>query len=88
LPLVIVPRGLGPDLVGDRAGPVGEPGRGLGECQRGALGVVEERVSYQAATVSSFSGLTPALAALAAPASTQALQPLIWLARRCTSSSV
>jgi hypothetical protein len=36
--------GLGPDLVGDRAGPVGEPGRGLGERQRGALGVVEERV--------------------------------------------
>ena len=27
-------------------------------------------------------------AALAAPAPTQALQPLIWLARRCTSSSV
>jgi hypothetical protein len=38
--------------------------------------------SYQAARVSSFSELTPALAALAAPASTQALQPLIWLARR------
>jgi hypothetical protein len=44
--------------------------------------------SYQAARVSSFSGLTPALAAFAAPALTQALQPLIWLARRCTSSSV
>jgi hypothetical protein len=40
-----VPRGLGPDLVGDRARPVGEPGRGLGERQRGPLGVVEERVA-------------------------------------------
>jgi hypothetical protein len=39
-----VPRDFGPDLVGDRAGPIGEPGRGLGERQRGPLGVVEERV--------------------------------------------
>ena len=39
-----MPRGLCPDLVGDRAGPVGEPGGGLGECERGPLGVVEARV--------------------------------------------
>jgi len=39
-----VSRGLGPDLVGDRAGPVAQPGRGLGERQRGPLGVVEARV--------------------------------------------
>src|SRR5262249_14867019 len=44
LPLVVVPGGLGPDLVGDRARPVGEPGGRLGERQRGPLGVVEARV--------------------------------------------
>jgi hypothetical protein len=44
LPLIVVPGGLGPDLIGDRAGPVRQPGLSLSERQRGALGVVEERV--------------------------------------------
>src|ERR1700734_2941858 len=42
--------------------------------------------SYQAATVSSFSVLTLPWPALWTPALTHALQPLIWLARRGTSS--
>jgi hypothetical protein len=41
LPLVVVLRGLFPDLVGDRAQAVREAGRGLGEGQRGTFGVVE-----------------------------------------------
>jgi len=36
-----VPGGLGPDRVGDGILPVGEPGDGLGQRQRGALGVGE-----------------------------------------------
>ena len=88
MPLVVVSGGLGPDLVGDRAGSVGEPGRGFGERKSGAFRVVEERVLIPGRDVWNFSGLTPALVALAAPASTQALQPLIWLTRRCTGSSV
>ena len=41
--LVVVPGGLVPDLVGYRVGPVGQPGDGLGERQRGAFGVGEVR---------------------------------------------
>src|SRR5262249_52447483 len=43
--------------------------------------------SRQAATANRRSSLSPAFFALRAPASTQKLQPLIWLARRWTSSS-
>ncbi len=39
--LVVVPGGLVPDLVGDRVGPVGEPGSSLGEREGGTFGVGE-----------------------------------------------
>src|SRR6266568_3827971 len=42
----------------------------------------------QAATAKRRSSVSPACLALRAPESTQKLQPLIWLARRWTSSSV
>jgi O-acetylserine/cysteine efflux transporter len=37
-PLIVVPGGLGPDLVGHRVGPVAEPGHHLGKSQRSPLG--------------------------------------------------
>jgi O-acetylserine/cysteine efflux transporter len=40
-PLIVVPGGLGPDLVGHRVRPVAESGHGLGEGQRGRLGAGE-----------------------------------------------
>src|SRR5215467_13592069 len=41
--LIVVPGRLVPDLVGHRVGPVAEPGHGLGQGQRGPLGVGEVR---------------------------------------------
>jgi ketosteroid isomerase-like protein len=43
LRFAVVARGLIPDLVSHRVGSVGDPGGGLGERQRGALGVAEIR---------------------------------------------
>src|SRR5262249_72813 len=58
----------------------------------GAKGAGSEWVKYgasrQAATANSRSSVSPAFLALRAPESTHALQPLIWLVRRWTSSSV
>jgi len=87
--LVEVPGGLGPDLVGDRVRPVGEPGGSFGERQRGALRL-GEAVGLRArpGRRTSRSGASPDRWAAARPYSTQALQPLIWLARMWTSSSV
>jgi O-acetylserine/cysteine efflux transporter len=42
-PLIVVPGRLVPDLVGHRVRPVAEPGHGLGQRQRGPLGVGEVR---------------------------------------------
>jgi len=53
-----------------------------------ALGSRALGASRQAATANRRSSVSPAFLALRAPASTQALQPLTWLTRRWTSSSV
>jgi hypothetical protein len=83
-----VPGGLVPDLVRYRVRPVGQPGDGLGERQRGAFGVGEARRIRQAAAANSRSPVSPAFWALREPESTQELHPLIWLARKWTSASV
>jgi drug/metabolite transporter (DMT)-like permease len=44
LALLQGPGGVGPDSVGHRAGPVTEPGRALGEGQRGPLGARSQRL--------------------------------------------
>jgi hypothetical protein len=83
-----VPGGLLPDLVGNRVRPVGQPGDGKGSCEGGTFGVGEVGASRQATTAKRRSSVSPACLALRAPASTQKLQPLIWLTRRWTSSRV
>src|SRR4029453_16517688 len=86
--LVVVGGGSVPHLVGHRVRPVGQPGGGLGQRQRGPLGVTEiRRFPPGRDRGQALLGLPP-LRADRAPESTQALHPLIWLARRCTSSSV
>jgi len=74
-----VPGGVFPDLVGHRVRPVAEPSDGLGERQRGAFGLGEPgRIPpgrHREETLVRFAFLL-------------ALQPLIWLARSSTRSSV
>ncbi len=80
--LVVVVGRVGPDLIRNRVGPVTEPSGGLGERQRGPFGIAEvRRLPPGCEGPEPLVGLTCLLAARA-PASTQALQPLIWLARR------
>ena len=87
-PFVVMTGGGVPVLVGHRVGPVAEPGDRLGERQRGPFGV-----GVIGSLPPRRHGEDPlvALAAFLAsrqPPSTHGLQPLTWLTRRCTSSSV
>src|SRR5262245_6909736 len=79
---IVAPGGLGPDVIRHRVRPVAHPREGLSERQGGTFGVSE----VGCLAPSSYG--SPAFLATRGCMSTQAPQPLIWLARRLMSSSV
>jgi len=88
LVIVVVLGRIGPGLVGDTTGCIGDAGALLGEFQSGPLGLGEDLRLRQTATRLSRTELPPACSASLVCMSVQAAQPLIWLARIFTSSCV
>ena len=84
----ILPARRGPDFVGDRAGLVGQPGRGLGERQRGPLGGVEERVLVPRGDGEQLLRADAGLGRAGGAGVDARAAAVDWLTRRCTSSSV